>query len=366
MEAEKTLRLLAKAMGKAMSDSEMAELKELLLRHPEQQSFIEMLHNIEAVRPAEESAADKEKLIQENWSKLQHELVGMQTTAEATAGGERIKHIRQSRVQWLRYAAIWTGIAAIAGGSFLWWNYAAKQHAAGTAVAVLKQVSLPHGAPEKTILPDGSTVWLNAGSSIRYASNFILNKREVFLDGEAYFDVKHDEAHPFLVHVGNVVIKVLGTEFNVQAYPHEGRIETTLIKGKVQVQIDGKPDHEITLTPNEKLTVINKVFVRPKAPEGQEALSFQVQDVSPRKDAQIREVAWLDDKLTFLNEPFDALAKRMERRYGVTIQFTDTLLKNESLNGTFENENIGKALNVLQMATPFHYRIQHDTVFLSQ
>ena len=251
MDAEKILRLLAKEMGKATSDSEMAELKELLLRHPEHQHFMEMLNDIEAKRPEGQQAADEEKLVQENWSRLRYELLSMQSPAVGIAGGERIKRIRKAPVQWLRYAAIMTGIAVMAGGSFLWWNYTAKQHAAKMDMAALKQVSLPYGAPEKTILPDGSTVWLNAGSRIRYASDFILSKREVFLDGEAYFDVKQDQAHPFIVHVGNIAIRVLGTEFNVQAYPHEDHIETTLIKGKVQFQIDGNPDNKIILAPNE-------------------------------------------------------------------------------------------------------------------
>lgn len=359
MDPEKILRLLAKQMGKAASDSELAELKELLLQHPEHQSLPEMLNDIEAKKAGGEQATAEEELVRENWRKLRDSM-------SAAGTMEDVKRLGKTRRQWLQQAAIWTGIALLAGGSFLWWGHTEKQQAEKTGIAALKQVSLRHGAPEKTTLPDGSTVWLNAGSRIRYAGDFILNKREVFLDGEAYFDVKQDDAHPFIVHVGNVAIRVLGTEFNVQAYPHEDRIETTLIKGKVQVQIDGKPDNKIILAPNEKLTVINKVFTRSKEPEQQEALSFRVQDVSPRPDAQIREVAWLEDKLAFLNEPFGALAKRMERRYGVNIQFTDTILKKESLNGTFENENIEKALNVLQMTTPFHYRIQHDTVYLGQ
>jgi ferric-dicitrate binding protein FerR (iron transport regulator) len=152
----------------------------------------------------------------------------------------------------------------------------------------------------------------------------------------------------------------------VQAYVEENQIETTLINGKIQVQIDGRPDKKIVLTPNEKLTVYNQIFhLSGGTIKGRKELSFKVQEVSPmEKIDQIPEVAWMQDKLAFQRETFDRLAKSLERRYNVHIIFRDKQLSNEKLTGVFENETIQKALKILQMTTPFDYRIKNDTVYL--
>ncbi|MGH2645758.1 MAG: FecR family protein, partial [Chitinophagaceae bacterium] len=211
-----------------------------------------------------------------------------------------------------------------------------------------------------------SVVWLNAGSHIRYAANFVQNTRTVYLQGEAYFDIKHDAVHPFIVHAGNIEIKVLGTEFNVQAYADENKIETTLITGKIQVQIAGNPDKKIILTHHEKLTVINQDF-KLGGMNGQQPkeTSFQVKEIPLAKTGTpLTEIEWMQDKLAFQNEPMQELSKQLDRRFNVHILFQDTLLEQEKLTGVFVNENIQKALKILQMTTPFRYRIVNDTVYL--
>lgn len=94
----------------------------------------------------------------------------------------------------------------------------------------------PRGGEYQTRLPDGTTIWLNAGSSITYPITFASDKREVHIEGEVYFDVQKDKKRPFLVHADQTVITVLGTQFNVSAYPEEQRIQTTLIEGSVRLQ----------------------------------------------------------------------------------------------------------------------------------
>jgi len=168
--------------------------------------------------------------------------------------------------------------------------------------------------------------------------------------------------------VGNVTIRALGTKFNVHAYQKESKIEATLISGKILVKIDGKPDQNIILIPNEKLTVTNEEFsLTNNKNEPRKELSFQVQEVAPMPSVtDLPEVAWLQDKLAFQNELFEELAKRMERRYDVHIIFKDSLLEKERLSGVFKNENIRKALNLLRMTTPFHYQFEEDSVFLKR
>jgi ferric-dicitrate binding protein FerR (iron transport regulator) len=365
MKSERILQLLAKKMGQAASDKEMAELQKLLQQNPEYSFLIELLQSFEIEKLHKEPALKEDDLMQESWLMLEREL------DELPASG-RVQEIKKSRLRkplpsWMRVAAIWIGILLLAGFYFFKSN-SPKEDSLKKVTGIVNQVSVPFGTPEKKVLPDGTEAWLNAGSRIRYADNFIQKNRDVYLDGEAYFSVKHDADHPFIVHVGNVTIRALGTKFNVHAYQNESKIEATLISGKILVKIDGKPDQDIILIPNEKLTVINEEFSLPnKKNEPRKEVGFQVQEVAPMPSVtELPEVAWLQDKLAFQNESFEELAKRMERRYDVHIVFKDSRLGNERLSGIFKNENIQKALNLLQMTTPFRYEFKQDSVYLKR
>ena len=364
MKSERILQLLAKKMGQAASDKELAELQKLLQQNPEYSFLIELLQSFEIDKLHKEPALKEDDLMKESWLMLEPEL------DEVPAAG-KIDHItktssRKPLPSWMRAAAIWAGIILLAGGYFFIWKKPGKETAAITQI--VNQVSVPYGVPEKKLLPDSTVVWLNAGSHIRYADNFIQKNRDVYLDGEAYFSVKHDAVHPFVVHAGNVTILALGTKFNVHAYQNESKIEATLVSGKILVKIDGKPDQDIILIPNEKITVTNEEFSLSKNKnEPRRELGFQVQEVAPIPSiTALPEVAWLQDKLAFQNESFEELAKRMERRYDVRIIFKDSMLGNERLSGIFKNENIQKALNLLQMTTPFYYQFEQDSVYLKR
>jgi transmembrane sensor len=361
MHSERIVQLLAKQMGEAASDEELLELQELLRLYPEHHFFIEILQSIEGERIHKEPSMSEEALVHEGWGLLKGEL-----NKTATTSFENTHHKkRMATTAWMRRAAVWGGAIVLAGSSFFLWKQTGKKKQEPLVVKV-NQVFVPFGTPEKKWLPDSTVVWLNAGSRIRYAENFVQKKREVYLEGEAFFSVKHDAEHPFIVHAGTIAVRALGTQFNVQAYPGEKKIETTLISGKVQITMAEKPDQRIILDPNEKLTVTSEEFkVSGKNDKPRKDFSFQVQEVAPLPSiTSVSEVAWLQDKLAFQNEAFKELAKKMERRYNKHIVFKDTLLGCERLNGIFENENIEKALNILQMTTPFHYRVHGDSVYL--
>lgn len=352
-------------MGRYASEEEVRELQDLLSRHPEYHLFQQIIQSLESEHLHKEMDTAEEELVEESWSLLVHEM-GKGRTPHGHERGTKERGGHRSLKKWLQAAAILTGVVLVSGVAYYGWKHLQQQSRESGVAAAEKRVSVPYGAPREMTLPDSSVVWLNAGSHIRYAGDFAQNKREVYLDGEAYFQVKQDAGHPFLVRAGNITIKVLGTEFNVRAYQDENRIETTLINGKVQVQIAGRPDKKIVLTRDEKLTVINQRFsLSDHHTAERKELSFQVKEVAPSPAiVPIAEVAWLQDKLAFHNEPFAELSKRLERRYDVHIIFSDTALKEERLSGIFENETIQRALKILQMTTPFVYKIQGDTVYL--
>jgi transmembrane sensor len=357
MDLDRILELLAKQMGNAASSEELIELEFLLQQHPSHQHLVAILKSIQS-KKLKQPAQNEQLIVKEGWDKLQQKLHEMSLEHEKKEQGKLISIKALFSRKSIKWAAAWVGIALIATAVYL------QLRPSSSNLAASVQETVPSGKPQSKILPDGSIVWMNAGTKIQYKAE--QNTRDVYLEGEAYFKVKHDGAHPFVVHAGNIEVKALGTEFNVLAYPGDDHVETTLIRGRVQVTMEEKPDQKIILVPNEKLTVVNKRILDKNIATRNE-VSYEVKPVEilPAFN-EAGEVAWMQDKLAFQNESFSNLAKKMERRYNVHILFYDDALKKETLSGVFENENIQKALRVLQMTTPFQYRIKGDSVFIHQ
>jgi transmembrane sensor len=235
------------------------------------------------------------------------------------------------------------------------------------------QVVAQRGSRTRAILPDGSTVWLNAGSSITYGKTFNDKIREVTLYGEAYFDVVKQPDRPFIVHAGDINIKVLGTSFNVKSYPGDDIVETTLIKGLVQIIQPGNkapiylhPNQKISLPSGQNETVTN-------TPDAPSALSAEQKktvsegiatlDTSLGEKERI-ETAWLFNRLEFRDDDFEALAKKLERWYNVMIHFEDEKAKQLVFNGSIESESVEQAFKALQAAVPFKYSIKGNEIFI--
>ncbi len=195
-------------------------------------------------------------------------------------------------------------------------------------------VSTPLASRTSFILPDGSTVWLNAGSSISFPNKFSKESREVKLIGQAYFDVKKDKI-PFKVKAENFSVRVLGTAFDVQAYPQENA-SVTLERGKVQIETNsnGKTD----LVPGQQAT-IDKT-------DGQ----IDKRNIDPKAF-----VSWKDNRLTFEEEPLDKVVLCLERWFNVKISIEDSSIQGLKVNGTIEYENITEVLNLLEITAPIHY-----------
>jgi ferric-dicitrate binding protein FerR (iron transport regulator) len=237
------------------------------------------------------------------------------------------------------------------------------------STAQIQTLVAEKGSRTRTILPDGSSVWLNADSHISYAENFSSNTREVKLDGEAYFDVVKDAKRPFIVHVADYDIRVLGTVFNVKSYPDDKTIETTLIRGLVQVTKHNlRKQKPIYLHPNEKLIVekfaANKDAQLPiQSNNAEKDYTIKPLDSSLKEPERI-ETAWVYNRLEFNGDNFEELAGKLERWYNVTILFDDDAVKNLHLHGSFENETIEQALAALKIATPFNYEIHGKEIHI--
>ncbi len=236
----------------------------------------------------------------------------------------------------------------------------------------ISQVTTRPGSKTQLRLPDGSSVWLNASSNLTYDENFGKEFREVNLVGEAFFDVVKDPSRPFIIHTKAINVKVLGTEFNVKAYPEDSYTETSLIRGSVEVTIKNRPEEKHFLKPNEKMIVANdlppadKIVKKEKEVKQPlvttEALTYDIMD------SAIVETSWINNRLIFhQNETFAEMAPKLERWYGVHIIFENEKAADEYKPFvSFTNETITQALDDLKLAYKFNYKINGNEIIITQ
>ena len=210
------------------------------------------------------------------------------------------------------------------------------------------KVSVPNGATSTVELPDGTIVKLNAGSELKYPSFFDKDIRQVELTGEGYFEVQHNTAHPFVVAAGDIEVRVLGTEFNVMAYPEFNRIETTLINGKVMLNKKG-------------LDAENGVVLMP----GQKAVYADGKLTVNRANIDI-ETDWVQNSFYFQNTSFNELITRLEKWYDVDIVMEEGDFNDITFTGKFRNkETIWQVLEAIKMTTPIAYNAKESKIYIT-
>lgn len=205
------------------------------------------------------------------------------------------------------------------------------------------------------VLDDGTRVWLNKRSSITYNRSFGKKERRIYLDGEAYFDVKKNKAVPLIVYAGAIEIEVKGTVFNVHAYKEDEAVEVSLIRGSIQVTDNKEAGNNILLKPNEKL-----VFV-PHARSGADK-GFRVTGISTALLSE--QTKWISDTLVFRKERLKDLIIRMEKKYAVKIEIRSERIGEKRFSGTFTSETIQQALEALKLSYPLSYTINNKMVII--
>lgn len=243
----------------------------------------------------------------------------------------------------------WYRVAAVVAISLLVASQAIQYFKTGEPVYITSVA--PQGSVSQTILPDGTMIYLNAGSEIKYDVNPGGKSREVSIKGEAWFDVQRNEKKPFIVHTSYYDVKVLGTRFNVKAYEDEETVATTLEEGSVCIRSTDKfkIKEELTLRSGEQLT-FNKSNRK-----------LQLKKVDTRLFT-----SWKENKLIFLEMSFADLVKLLERKYGVEIVVADKSILNEHYSGTIKNETIMEILNIIQYTHPVQYRIEGQKIVINK
>lgn len=368
---------MARALNGEASLEEKKELGQLLLNDPTLQQQYEHLRHLWEM-PAGAETETPEAAEQQQVARIL-QLARVQEVMAAGEEQEPQQERRHSR-RWIWLAAGAVCLLALVL-ALVWLT---RQPASSPSMVVHKEpmqvITAQNGSRMQLKLPDGSTVWLNAGSSISYARDFEGAARAVKLEGEAYFDVAKNPRKPFIVQVAGIDIKVLGTAFDVKAYASDKTIETTLIHGLVQVSRQGDSGmHPVLLHPNEKLVLHKQAATNPagKLFSDNTAAIPQHDSIAAPTDVNIMhlsgnpgpdgliETAWLYNRLAFRGDSFETLAQKMERWYNIDVEFSDEQVKKLSFNGSFEKETVEQAFIALQAAVPFRFTLDGHRVVVS-
>ncbi|WP_300597652.1 FecR family protein [Niabella sp.] len=331
----------------AITLAEQKELTELLRADAEGQFIADGLHEAFSSR----ISYDLDKKEVESALAQFHERLAKEPALAPLAGG--------SRKQYRLWAA--AAIVLLALGSTFFFMYRKTTSPAESWSENI--VTTKKGSKTNLVLPDGTKVWVNSDSRLSYHKDYGNMNRDVFLSGEAFFEVKEDKAHPFIVHTQTLDVKVLGTVFNVRAYDNEQHTEAVLIRGSVEVQVKNGKTGKITLSPHEKIVVQNEdkqVKNKPVKPLPE----VQLFDVHvSRTDSMAAETEWTKNRIVFDQEKLEHIVPVLERWYDVKIAIrkkTDGQL----YNGTFENDKLEDVLEALQLIGNFRYRIDKNNVVI--
>lgn len=210
-------------------------------------------------------------------------------------------------------------------------------------------LTVPLGKRFELKLSDGSVIYINAGSQLKYPQSFIgLSSRDVYLEGEAFFDVKENKNKPFIVHTKKMNVRVFGTKFNVSSYQNENETSAVLTEGSIAVYDPSK-------TFNEESSFVIK--------PGQQVITkkngFVIREVNTEKH-----IAWSNNQLYFSNDRFGDIIKELERHYNVRIENKSLELNDIKHTGTFSMETISQVLNTFQRTTPFEYQMDNGEIII--
>ena len=208
-------------------------------------------------------------------------------------------------------------------------------------------IQVESGEKAAITLPDGTKVYLNAATSLSYPSDFGLYQREIYLTGEAYLEVAKYAEKPFHVHTDDVEIEVLGTKFNVNSYPDQDEVETTLIEGAVKLTTKNNSQHPIIMKPSQKVIYSKKNH-----------------QLSSRQTTGHFETAWTQGELVFRSAKFSDIIEKLKKRYGVEIQITGDKYNTDLFTGSFKEEYIHGVLRLLQMHYQFTYTEKNGKILI--
>lgn len=251
---------------------------------------------------------------------------------------------KRSRRKWLAAAII---VFLITAGPVLWWLNTPDSHHPTPVTAPLTKRTTEPSEYKYLLLPDSTQVWLNASSTLEFPAHFGSEKREVTLSGEAYFDVRRSENAPFIIHTGRISTTVLGTSFNIKAYPDRQHIIISVSTGKVKISYNNVP--LATLVKGQQVKV-----------------NSRLNTVVEKEIAPAEVAAWQQGKMSYEDETFEDIVADLERQYNVKIRIDNDAIRKLKVSTSFRREiGIEQALQVLCKLTDTMLR-QSDGWYIIQ
>lgn len=246
---------------------------------------------------------------------------------------------RNRRLLWMRVASAAAVVLLCMAG---WFAYEAWRPASMQMVSTLAET-------RTVVLPDQTKVTLNRYSTLSYPERFKEKRRKVHLQGEAYFEVAKDAKHPFIVKAEAVKVQVLGTHFNVEAYPGDAEVRTTLLEGSVAVSLKGE-NQRLVLAPNES-AIYNK------------EKGTLIQEAAPGAK---NEILWRKGIILFDQLPLHEIVRQLSNAFQTDIRIDDPQLQNYRMTATFDaNEDLTQILDLLKNAGNFNYKKENNTITLT-
>ncbi len=206
---------------------------------------------------------------------------------------------------------------------------------------VYNEIFIAYGTRSSLLLSDSTVVFLNSGSSLKYPIKFDEKSRQVFLRGEAYFEVKSDASRPFIVNTPSLTIKATGTKFNVEEYGYEPVSEVTLVNGKVSVSKSG----------NEA----GSQLISELEPEQHLVYNHETGTKAVSQADTYRYISWKDGRLMFRNDPLPDVLNKLSMIFNVDIELQGEELKNYRYRATFQEESLEEILKLLELSAPINY-----------
>lgn len=322
--------LVARKLNGEATPEELSELAGLSVQQEEEQRTAAALEQIWQQQTPGMPAAEEQRLL----SLLEQRVPELVAPVVTTPARHRWKYL-------LAAAMVLTIFST--GGYYFFSHLPEKNN--------IHEVLANRGTRSQVTLPDGTLVWLNAGSKLTYSDDYGIRERYLQLEGEAYFDVAAQADIPFKVQVKDATIQVLGTTFNLRAYPEEPEIETALISGSVQLQYrQADAVHRALLKPGQKIILTRR--------EGTNTFTARWDSLWRDQRQAVTETAWKDNTLSFDKEKFSSLAARLERWYNITVVFEHSRLKALEFSGSIKGEQMNEVMTVLSRSSgqfSWHY-----------
>lgn len=367
--------LLSKKLSKEANPEELENLQAILLSNPDLHHQADLLTEMWE-QEAKPTNSEDEAAYMRHIMKHKHEFFVEGTPLEIISEDSVLEsaHGSFSTLFSNKKITVFSSIAFVVILTGAIYLFTRKQGGKSSGIQAMSSIVTKNGNRTKIVLPDGSQVWLNAGSNLDY-NNSVFNKdlREVTLNGEAYFDVTKNAEKPFIIHTKKMDVKVIGTAFNVRSYNDEKTAEASLIRGSIEVTLKDRKDQKIILKPNEKISIatdeaesaIEKPGKVPVVKNIRSIPQILVKELRPNPTYNIiPEIAWTQNKLFFEDESLENIAPTMERWFGKKVVISNQSLKNLRYYGNFENETIEEVLSYLKLSKPFNFKIDHDSVVI--